>query len=108
MAQLFSPQDVVLSNYLGAFQSIFSAPQLKYFVTGLMGLLHYDSRKTLSGILQQVAVVVTMSGLIRFLIGPARSVAEVEQVRYQKPSFSPLLTATPQVCRSFDRPAWRS
>ncbi len=71
MAQLIINQDATLRNYLEAFQPKFSAPQWKYFMTVLMGLLHCDSSKTLSGILRQVAVVVTMSGLSRFLISPA-------------------------------------
>lgn len=84
MAQLIILQDPTLCNYLEAFRSKFSAPQWKYFVTVLMGLLHCDSSKTLSGILRQVAVVVTMGGLSRFLISPAWSVADLEQVRYQQ------------------------
>jgi Transposase DDE domain len=84
MAQLIINQDATLRNYLEAFRSIFSAPQWKYFETILMGLLHCDGSKTLSGILRQVAVVVTMSGLSRFLISPAWSVAALEKVRYQQ------------------------
>jgi hypothetical protein len=75
MAQLIINQDATLRNDLEAFRSIFSIPQWKYFETILMGLLHCDGSKTLSGILRQVAVVVTMSGLSRFLISPAWSVA---------------------------------
>jgi len=84
MAQLIINQDATLRNYLEAFRSIFSAPQWKYFETILMGLLHCDGSKTLSGMLRQVAVVVTMSGLSRFLISPAWSVAALEQVRYRQ------------------------
>lgn len=84
MAQLIINQDATLRNYLEAFHPMFSAPQWKYFVTVLMGLLHCDGSKTLSGMLRQVAVVVTMSGLSRFLISPAWSVAELERVRYQQ------------------------
>lgn len=49
-----------------------------------MGLLHQDGSKTLSGLLREVAVVVTMSGLNRFLISPAWSVMSLEQVRYEQ------------------------
>lgn len=84
MAQLIINQDATLRNYLEAFRSQFSAPQWKYFETVLMGLLHCDGNKTLSGVLRQVAVVVTMSGLSRFLISPAWSVTALEQVRYQQ------------------------
>jgi hypothetical protein len=84
MAQLIINQDATLRNYLEAFRSKFSVPQWKYFVTVLMGLLHCDGSKTLSGMLRKVAVVVTMSGLSRFLISPAWSVAALEQVRFQQ------------------------
>jgi len=63
---------------------LFSASQWKYFETVLMGLLHCDGSKTLSGILRLVAVMVTMSGLSRFLISPAWSVATLEEVRYRQ------------------------
>ena len=33
-------QDASLRNYLHAFLAVFSAPQRKYFVTVLMGLIH--------------------------------------------------------------------
>ena len=78
MAQLIILQDATLRNYLEAFHSKFSAPQWKYFVTVLMGLLHCNGSKTLSGILREVAVRVTMSGLSRFLISPAWSVTALE------------------------------
>lgn len=61
MAQLIISQDAILHNDLEAFRSKFSAPQWMYFETIRMGLLHCDGSKTLSGILRQVAVVVTMS-----------------------------------------------
>lgn len=84
MAQLIILQEATLRNYLEAFRRKFSAPQWKYFVTVLMGLLHCDGSKTLSGMLRQVAVWVTISGLSRFLISPAWSITDVEQVRYQQ------------------------
>ena len=84
MAQLIINQDATLRNYLEAFGSKFSAPQWKYFVTVLMGLLHCEGSKTLSGLLRQVAVVVTVSGLSRFLVSSAWSVAALEQVRYEQ------------------------
>jgi len=77
MAQLIILQDATFRNYVEAFRSKFSAPQWKYFVTILMGLLHQDGAKTLSGLLREVAVVVTMSGLSRFLISSAWSVTSL-------------------------------
>ncbi len=38
-------------------------------------------RKRLSGILRHVTAVVTMSGLIRFLVSPGWSVADVETMQ---------------------------
>jgi hypothetical protein len=73
MAQLNINQDATLRNYLEAFHPKFNAPQWKYFVTVLMGLPHREGSKALSGILRQVAVVVTMSGLSRFMVRPAWS-----------------------------------
>ena len=51
MAHLIIIQDATLRNYLEAFRSRLSVPQWKYFETVLMGLLHCDGSKTLSGML---------------------------------------------------------
>lgn len=71
MDQSIILQDAVLRNYLETFHGHFSAPQWKYFVTVLMGMLHCDGTKTLSGMLREVAIAVTISGLSRFLVSPA-------------------------------------
>ncbi len=84
MAHLIINQEATLRNYLEAFQPKFRAKQWMYFVTVLMGLLHCDGSKTLSGMLRQVAVMVSVSGLSRFLISPAWSVAGLEEVRYRQ------------------------
>lgn len=67
MAQPIIIQDTALRNYLRTFQPIFGIPQWKYFVTVLMGLIHCQASRTLSGLLREVAVVVSVSGLSRFL-----------------------------------------
>jgi hypothetical protein len=75
------------SSFLGnaiAFRGKLNATQWKYFVTVLMGLVHCEGSKTLSGMLQKVAVAVTISGLSRFLISPAWSAAESEKIRCQQ------------------------
>ncbi len=82
MAQPIIIQDITLRNYLRAFQSVFGIPQWKYFVTVLMGLIHCQASRTLSGLLREVAVLVTVSGLSRFLISPAWSCDELAQARY--------------------------
>jgi hypothetical protein len=82
MAQPIIIQDASLCNYLQAFRVVFSAPQWKYFVTVLMGLIHCQASRTLSGMLREVAVLVTVGGLSRFLISPAWSIEDVTQARY--------------------------
>ncbi len=82
MAQPIIIQDATLRNYLYAFRSVFTAPQWKYFVTVLMGFIHCQASRTLCGMLREIAVVVTVSGLSRFLISPAWSVEELAKARY--------------------------
>jgi len=82
MAQPIIIQDATLRNYLQAFRGTFSAPQWKYFVTVLMGMIHCQASRTLSGMLRGVAVCVTVGGLSRFLISPAWTTDELARVRY--------------------------
>jgi hypothetical protein len=82
MAQPIIIQDSTLRNYLKAFQSVFGIPQWKYFVTVLMGLIHCQASRTLSGLLREVSVLVTVSGLSRFLISPAWDSDELAKARY--------------------------
>jgi hypothetical protein len=82
MAQPIILQDATLRNYLQAFRAVFSVPQWKYFVTVLMGLIHCQATRTLSGMLREVAILVTVGGLSRFLISPAWSVEVVTKARY--------------------------
>lgn len=82
MAQPIIIQDVTLRNYLRAFQHVFGVPQWKYFVTVLMGLIHCQASRTLSSLLREVAVLVTVSGLSRFLISPAWTCDELAKARY--------------------------
>ena len=82
MAQPIIIQDASLRNYLFSYQGVFNAPQWKYFVTVLMGLIHCQASRTLSGMLREVAALVTVCGLSRFLISPAWSVEELAKARY--------------------------
>ncbi len=82
MAQPIIIQEATLRNYLVAFRDFFSAPQWKYFVTVLMGMIHCQASRTLSGMLREVAVWVTVSGLSRFLISSAWSVDDFAKARY--------------------------
>lgn len=67
MAQPIMLQAASLHKYLDSFRPVFTRPQWKYFVIVLLGLLHCDGARTLSGLLRQVAVTATLSGLSRFL-----------------------------------------
>ena len=62
MAHLIILQEATLRNYMEAFRGKLNAAQWKYFVTVLMGLVHCEGSKTLSGMLRKVAVAVTISG----------------------------------------------
>jgi hypothetical protein len=66
-------------NDMEAFHGKFSAPQWQYFVT----ILHCDANKTLLGMLRQVSIVVTISGISRFLISTAWSEEQLTVVRYR-------------------------
>ncbi len=82
MAQPIIIQDATLRNYLRAFQNVFGAPQWKYFETVLMGMIHCQASRTLSGLLRGIAGWVTVSGLSRFLISPAWTSDELARARY--------------------------
>lgn len=82
MAQPIIIQDATLRNYLSVFQPVFGAAQWKYFVTVLMGLIHCKASRTLCGLLREVAVMVTVSGLSRFLVSPAWTCNELARARY--------------------------
>jgi len=82
MAQPIIIQDPTLRNYLFTFRGTFTAPQWKYFVTVLMGFIHCQASRTLCGMLREVAALVTVSGLSRFLISPAWSAEELAKARY--------------------------
>ena len=66
-----------LRDFAAAFRSCFSRPQHRYFEIVLLALLLCQEAKTLTGLLRQVAVPVTLSGLSRFLAKAPWSPAEV-------------------------------
>ena len=57
----------VMRNFLELFRPCFSQRQWKYFVTVLLGLVEYEGRHTLRGLLRGVWEKVSLSGLSRFL-----------------------------------------
>jgi len=68
-----------LRHFTAAFRSCFSKPQHRYFEIVLLALLLCHEAKTLSALLRQVAVQVTLSGLSRFLATAPWSTTEVAQ-----------------------------
>src|SRR5919199_4336660 len=66
-----------LRDFAAAFRSCFSTPQHRYFEIVLLALPLCQEAKTLSGLLRQVAVQVTLSGLSRFLAPAPWSTADV-------------------------------
>ena len=81
MAQPVIVQEPSLRQFAQALCGVFSLPQWKYLVTVLLGLLHCDGHHTLSDLLRQVAVTMTVSGLSRFLKQAPWSVEELTAAR---------------------------
>ena len=81
MAQPVIVQDATLRQFARSLAGVFSLPQWKYFVIVLLGLLHGDAAHALSGILRQVAIRATVSGLSRFLKSAPWSVAALTAAR---------------------------
>ena len=83
MAHPIIIQEGSLRNYLGAFRDVLHPVQWTYFETVLMGLIHCQASRTLSGLLRTVAVLVSVWDLSRFLVSPRWSAARLAEVRYR-------------------------
>jgi hypothetical protein len=83
MAQPIIIQEGSLRNYLGAFRETIHPAQWRYFETVLMGLIHCQASRTLSGLLRTVAVLVSVWDLSRFLVSPRWSTVRLAEVRYR-------------------------
>lgn len=81
MAHPVIVQDATLRQFTRSLAGVFSLPQWKYFVIVLLGLLHGDAAHTLSGMLRQVTIAATVSGLSRFLQHAPWSVAALTAAR---------------------------
>lgn len=81
MAQPVIVQDATLRQFARSLAGVFSLPQWKYFVIVLLGLLQGDAAHTLSGMLRQVAIAATVSGLSRFLKSAPWSVSALTAAR---------------------------
>lgn len=83
MAHPIIIQESSFRNYLVNFQEVIRPAQWMYFETVLMGLIHCQASRTLSGMLRAVAVLVTVWDLSRFLISPRWSTLRLAEVRYR-------------------------
>ena len=108
MAHPIIIQESSLRNYLSAFRDVFRPAQWTYFETVLMGLIHCQSSRTLSGMLRTVAVLVTVWDLSRFLVSPRWSPVRLAEVRYRffSAEVQPLVAAAHEAQR-LDRPRHR-
>lgn len=59
--------DDELCHFVEGYRHLFSKPQYQYFVIVLLGLMLCERRRTLVGLLEQVAESPSLSGLSRFL-----------------------------------------
>lgn len=59
--------DEQMRQFAQRFQKLFSQPQYQHFVTVLLGLMLCEGRRTLSGLVRQVAAGPSLAGLSRFL-----------------------------------------
>jgi hypothetical protein len=79
------PQPIIclddeVRHFAERYRTLFTKPQYQSFVTVLLGLMECEGRRTLSGLLREVAQSPRLSGLSRFLSqAPWTSRALVEQ-----------------------------
>jgi hypothetical protein len=83
MAHPIIIQESSLRNYLGAFRDVIRPAQWRYFETVLMGFIHCQASRTLSGMLRAVATLVTVWQLSRFLVSPRWSTTRLAEARYR-------------------------
>jgi hypothetical protein len=81
MAHPIIIQEGSLRNYLSHFQGELRPAQWRYFETVLMGLIHCQASRTLSGLLRTVAVLVSVWDLSRFLVSPQWSTTRLAEIR---------------------------
>jgi hypothetical protein len=105
MAHPIIIQESTFRNYLAGFREAIQPAQWRYLETVLMGLIHCQASRTLSGMLRSVAVLVTVGQLSRFLISPRWSTARLAEARYRMFSaeVQPLVAAG-HVTQSLNRP----
>ncbi len=70
-----------LHHFAQRFGEAFSKPQYQHFVTVLLGLILCKCRRTLSGLLRQIAAGPSLAGLSRFLTEAPWEAAAVASAR---------------------------
>ena len=105
MAHPIIIQEGSFRNYLANFREVIRPAQWTYFETVLMGLIHCQASRTLSGMLRAVAVSVTVWDLSRFLVSPRWSTAQLAEARYRffGAEVQPLIAAA-HACQRLNRP----
>jgi hypothetical protein len=83
MAHPIIIQESTFRNYLAALRETFRPAQWRYLEIVLMGLIHCQASRTLSGMLRSLAVLVTVGQLSRFLISPRWSTTRLAEARYR-------------------------
>jgi DDE superfamily endonuclease len=90
--------DEHLRQFAHRFHQELSKPQYQYFVTVLLGLMLCEGRRTLRGLLRQVATGPSLAGLSRFLArAPWQAAALVDcWLRHFRETMQPLVEAERQ------------
>jgi hypothetical protein len=81
MAHPIIIQDSSFRNYLANFRDVIRPAQWRYFETVLMGFMHCQASRTLSGMLRTLAVLVRVWQLSRFLVSPRWSTLKLAEAR---------------------------
>jgi DDE superfamily endonuclease len=87
--------DEALQHFAQRFSEAFSKPQYQHFVTVLLGLMLCESRRTLSGLLHQIAAGGSLAGLSRFLAEAPWDAAAVTErwLRHFREMMQPVVEA---------------
>ena len=90
--------DEHLQQFAHRFRQELSQPQYQYFVTVLLGLMLCEGRRTLRGLLGQVAAGPSLAGLSRFLAqAPWQAAALVDHwLKHFRETMQPLVEAEQQ------------
>src|SRR5947208_6374665 len=87
--------DDELCHFVEGYRPLLSKPQYQYLVIVLLGLMLCEGRRTLRGLLRQVADGASLAGLSRFLAqAPWQATAMVERwLKHFRETMQPLVEA---------------